>query len=328
MKNSSIYPVIYTIRREFYKITSPEILEGIDILTPEKVEYIFQSKENESVKFSNIQSESLGILQKLAKKLLSLSRGSFTEKLIYDYMLYYEFYNLNILLKARINNYEGELFLFDWSRVSSKEELLSLKTLQEVQKTYLAILSAYRISDKRLLTSLKTVSKSNIREVLLYSSIVYYRNLLKTCEMSGSAEAERIISTKAFYEFLISLAKIRFIENVDVENVLEDLDFLPNKQILQDIFLVDTRENFLKKCVDKKIIPQNFLISEIDDIDKFKNIILKNTCKSIIIGFPLNIASLLSIFILREIDVKNYTALVGAALEGLEMNKVRSLVVL
>lgn len=69
-------------------------------------------------------------------------------------------------------------------------------------------------------------------------------------------------------------------------------------------------------------------MTDLDDIDRFKNAILKNICRSIIVGNPMDPATIIAIIILREIDMKNYFSLVGGYISGFSIESVRQLLVL
>lgn len=320
--------LMYHIRNEFYKITDTSIIDVISSLSPESIEEAFYKFEKVKLTFEDIKAKVSDIPINTAKRILRLTKNPDIRGLIEDYMLYYEFYNLNTLLRARLSGYnEKSLFLFDYSTISSREEMLSLDTVEKVKSLYYKVLSYHKIKNKKLKDALRVVSPSNVGDVMLYSSIEYYSNLMHKRVVFGN-NLDRIIRIKAFYELLLTFAKMKFIGGVDVEKHIQLVSFLGDRQnMMYDIF-ISSKENFIKKCIDYNILPPNFLMTDLDDIDRFKNAILKNICKSIIVGNPLDPATVVAIIVLREIDMKNYFAIVGGYVSGFNIETIRQLLVL
>lgn len=319
---------MYHIRSEFYKTTNTSLIDMISNFSPESIEDAFYKFERVKLSFEEIKNKVSDIPIITARRILKLTKSPEIKSLIEDYMLYYEFYNLNTLLRARLSGYtEKSLFLFDYSTVASREEMANLDTVDKVKVLYYKVLSYHKIKSKKLKDALKVVSSTDVGEVMLYSSIEYYSNLISKRIVFGN-NLDRIVRIKAFYELLLMFAKMKFIAGIDVEKYIQLIGFLGDKQnIMYDIF-ISSKENFVKKCIDYNILPPNFLMTDLDDIDRFKNAILKNICRSIIIGNPMDPATIIAIIILREIDMKNYFSLVGGYISGFSIENVRQLLVL
>ncbi|MEN2998822.1 MAG: V-type ATPase subunit [Brevinematia bacterium] len=329
MKNlTTMSLLMYPIRHEFYKTTNLEVIEILSDFSAENISKLFHKFEGVKLNFDELKEKIPNIPIHTAKTLLRLSREPSIRELIEAYMLSYELYNLNILLRARLNgNTDKNLFLFDYSAVTSKAELLKLEKIDEIKKVYFKVLTFYKIKSKKLRDTLRIVSVDNINELLLYSSIEYYRSLVSKGANFGHS-LENILKTKAFYELLLTLAKIKFLANANVEKYISDLSFLGGKQELLANIFVSTKESFVKKCIDYDILPPNFILTDIDDIDRLKNTLLKLECKRLIIGTPMDPATIIGIIILREIDMKNYFSILGGFVSGFPFEKVRQLLVL
>lgn len=320
--------LMYHIRSEFYKSTNSQIVDILSNFSQESIVEAIKKFEHVQLDINNVRQHILNIPINIAKKLLSLTRSPEIRELIEAYMLFYEFYNLNTLLRARLNkNLDKDLFLFDYSTVTTKDNLLNLEKVDDVKKVYFDTISFHKIRSKTLKDILRTISLDKTNELLLYSSIEYYRNLISKKSYFGM-EFLNLVKIKAFYEIMEDLAKIKFIAGVDVEKYIQELGFLGDKQeVLTNLFL-SSKENFVKKCIDFGIFPTNFLMTDIDDIDKFKNTIIKEKCRNIIVGLPMSPATIVAIIMLREIDMKNYFSILGGYVSGFSFEKVRQFLVL
>lgn len=319
----------YPIRHEFSKITTPELFSMMTSVSGDEIEKVISKYEGQKISINEVQKYAMNIPINVAKKFVSLARDQFVSELIEAYMLYYEFYNFNTLLKARLNGYLGnDIFLFDYHTVVDFKLLLNETSVQKIRENYYRLLEHHKISSRRLKDLVRTMSLASIQELSLETSITYYSNLLKRYQGVDSVLRDLVLE-KAFYDILLSLAKLKYLSGKSVEDIIQRLTFLSSKvEILADTFIGDGKEEFIKKCIDNKIVPSTFVISELDDILKFRDVLLKEKCKSIVIGFPLSPSSIIAILILREIDSRNYLSMVGALMEGFSINKMRSLVVL
>lgn len=325
---NTMYMLMYHIRHEFYKVTSPKIIDFISNLSTDNIEKAISYFEQDKIPFSEIQSYVLEIPIKIAKKFLRLSKDPEISDFIHSYMLYYEFYNYNTILRARLNGYDSkDIFLFDYGKTYNKDYLQTLTSIEDIRKAYYDLLSHNRISSKKLRDSIKVASINTINEILLYSSIEYYRNLLSKSERL-SFNLKKLIKVKSVYDFLIEFAKIKYLANEDVQRYLDELYFLgADKETLKEVLAVSF-DGFVKKLIDKNLLPPNFIITDVDDVTRFRDVILKGISKNLIIGLPFDPATIIAIIILREIDVRNYLSIFGGYVEGLSLERIRSLLVL
>ncbi len=319
----------YPIRHEFSKVTNPEIFSLMSSVSSEDIENVISKCEGVKLNINEVQRYALNIPINVGKKFISLSRDPDTRGIIEAYMLYYEFYNLNVLLKARLNGYlESDLFLFDYHTVVDFGSLLLETSVQKIKEGYYKLIEHHKISFRHLKDLIRTVSSTTINDLLLESSLVYYSNLIRKYQKVDQLLRDLVLE-KAFYDLLISLAKLKYLSGKNVEEIIQRLTFLSGKvEILADIFIGDGKEEFIKKCIDNKVIPSTFIVTELDDIVRFRDILLKQKCKNIVISLPLNPTSIVAILMLREIDSRNYLAMVGALLEGFSLDRLRSLLVL
>ncbi|MCS7299219.1 MAG: V-type ATPase subunit [Spirochaetia bacterium] len=327
--------LMYHIRSELYKTTDTSI---IDILAGSSVSSSYTTSdlitqalsrfEKGKINFDELKRYILNIPIKFAKKVIELTRDPDMKELIEAYMLYYEFYNLNTLLRAKLSGHtEKDLFLFNYSTTTTIEELMNAERIEDIKNHYIKTLLHHKLKNRNLYDAIKTVSISTINELLFLSSVEYYQNLISK-KVKFGYNYERIVKIKSFYDILMMLAKMKFISGIDVEKYIQNLYFLEDKQnVLAEIFL-STKESFIKKCIDTGILPPNFILTDIDDIDKFKNILLKNKCKDIIIGTPMDPATVIAIIVMREIDMKNYFAIIGGFESGFKLEEIRQDLVL
>jgi hypothetical protein len=319
----------YPIRHEFNKITTPEIFSLMSSVSSEEIENVISKYEGVKLSVNEIQKYALNIPINVNKKFISLSKDPDTTEIIEAYMLYYEFYNLNVLLKARLNGYLGsDIFLFDYHTVVDFNSLLSETSVQKIKESYYKLIEHHKISSRHLKDLIRTISLGTVNDLLLESSIAYYSNLIKKCRKVDQL-LRSLVLEKVFYDLLLSLAKLKYLGGRNVEEIIQRLTFLSNKvEILADIFIGDGKEEFIKKCIDNKVITSTFIVTELDDIARFRDILLKERCKNIVVSLPLNPTSIIATLMLREIDSRNYLAMVGALLEGFSLDKLRSLLVL
>jgi vacuolar-type H+-ATPase subunit C/Vma6 len=319
----------YPIRHEFNKITTPEIFSLMSSVSSEEIENVISKYEGVKLSVNEIQKYALNVPINVGKKFISLSKDPDTTEIIEAYMLYYEFYNLNVLLKARLNGYLGsDIFLFDYHTVVDFNSLLSETSVQKIKESYYKLIEHHKISSRHLKDLIRTISLGTVNDLLLESSIAYYSNLIKKYQKVDQL-LRSLVLEKAFYDLLLSLAKLKYLGGRNVEEIIQRLTFLSNKvEILADIFIGDGKEEFIKKCIDNKVIPSTFIVTELDDIARFRDILLKERCKNIVVSLPLNPTSIIAMLMLREIDSRNYLAMVGALLEGFSLDKLRSLLVL
>ncbi|MGC8767420.1 MAG: hypothetical protein ACP5PT_01155 [Brevinematia bacterium] len=325
---NTMYMLMYPIRHEFGKITSTRIIDFISNLSDEGIEKAISSFEQMEVSFVDLQSYVLNIPINLAKKFLKLVKDVEIIELLRSYMLYYEFYNYNTILRARLNGYDSkDIFLFDYGSLHTRDYLENLTSIDDIRRSYYEFLSYVKLGSKKFRDAVKIVSLATLNDVLLYSSIEYYKNLISKSAKFGS-NLRKLVKVKSFYDLIIEFSKIKYLAGEDVEKYIEELSFLgDNKDILKEVMAVSI-EGFIKKLIDKNILPSNFLITDIDDIARFRDVILKGLCKNIIIGSPLDPATIVAILILREIDVRNYLSILGGYVEGLSIERIRSLLVL
>jgi len=319
----------YPIRHEFTKITTPEIFSLMSSVSSEEIENVISKYEGIKLSVNEIQKYALNMPINVGKKFISLSKDPDTTEIIEAYMLYYEFYNLNVLLKARLNGYLGsDIFLFDYHTVVDFNSLLSETSVQKIKESYYKLIEHHKISSRHLKDLIRTISLGTVNDLLLESSIAYYSKLIKKYRKVDQL-LRSLVLEKVFYDLLLSLAKLKYLGGRNVEEIIQRLTFLSNKvEILADIFIGDGKEEFIKKCIDNKVIPSTFIVTEFDDIARFRDILLKERCKNIVVSLPLNPTSIIATLMLREIDSRNYLAMVGALLEGFSLDKLRSLLVL
>lgn len=327
--------LMYHIRSELYKTTDTSIIDiltstsaGSNYTTSDLITQAVSKFEKTKLNFDELKRYILNIPIKFAKKVIELTRDPDLKELIEAYMLYYEFYNLNTLLRAKLSGHtEKDIFLFNYSTTIPTEELMNVEKIEDIKNYYIRTLIHHKLKNRNLHDTVKTISISTINELLFLSSVEYYQNLISK-KVKFGYNYERIVKIKSFYDILMMLAKMKFISGVDVEKYIQNLYFLEDRQnTLAEIFLA-TKESFVKKCIDTGVLPPNFILTDIDDIDKFKNILLKNKCRDIIIGTPMDPATVIAIIILREIDMKNYFSIIGGFESGFTLEKIRQDLVL
>lgn len=320
--------LMYPIRHEFYKTTTTEMVDILSNFSSEAITESFYKFEGVKLDIDAIREKALNIPVSIAMKFISLVKDSEMRECIRAYMLFYELYNLNTLLRARLNgNTERDLFLFGYSTVSTKEELLNLVKIDDIRKVYLETISYHRIRSKRFREVVRNVSLDSINELLVYSSVEYYKNLISKKVVFGRS-FESLVRVKAFYEILLMLAKMKFLAGIDVEKYLVELYFLGGLEEKLVGILSSTKEGLIKRCIDYGALPPNFILTDIDDIDRFKNVILKMRCREIIVGTPMDPAAVIAAIVLREIDMKNYLSVIGGFMSGFSFEKVRQFLVL
>ncbi|MCX8029183.1 MAG: V-type ATPase subunit [Brevinematales bacterium] len=320
--------LMYHIRREFYKTIDTSIIDTLSSFSRENILETFHMFEKQKLDYEDIKKYIINLPTEFSKKILKITRDPDIKELIEAYLLYYEFYNLNTMLRAKLSGHnESDLFLFNYSSTSSVEEIRKLEKIEDIKNLYIKIMIHHKLKNKNLYNTVKTLTLSSVSDLLLYSSIEYYQNLLSKKVKFGHNFTSLVI-TKAFYEIALMLAKMKFLSGIDVEGYIHSLTFLEDRQnILVELFVSD-RDSFIKKCIDLKVIPPNFIVTDIDDIDKMKNIILKNKAKNIIIGNPLDPSTIVAMIILREIDMKNYFSIIGGFESGFSFEKVRQMLIL
>ncbi|MFN4244527.1 MAG: hypothetical protein ACK4F9_00040 [Brevinematia bacterium] len=316
------------IRNEFYKTTSTEMIDILSSFSVDAVENVFLKFEKKKLNFDEVRKYIFNIPITFAKRMLDFISDWDIKNLIHSYMLAYEFYNLNTLIRAKLSGYpEKDLFLFDYSTVSSRENILSLESIDQIKALYFETLSRNKINNKLLRDTLKTLSLENINDLLVYSSIVYYRKLFENKTKFGY-NLVSLLKIKAFYEILLMFAKVSFLSGIDIMKYINNVSFLGGDQEVLMNILLPGKESFIKKCIDYKVIPPNFVIVDLDDIDRFKNTLLKVKCRNLIISNPMDPSTTIAMMILREIDMKNYFSIIGGIVSGFEFEKVRQLLVL